>query len=596
MEFAFPQTADAALAAPFLQTALTVGLVALCIFLYQRYRKRYFLYWALAWTMYALRLGAILTFLSTGERIWLYWHQVATGWTALGILWAAVVFSQQLPLRRHYLVLVVFPPIWSYIAIYQLENFFLAAGPAVAFLSGATVWTGWVFLQHRRQVGSWAAAMLAATMMLWGLHHLDYPFFRARGTWNPWGYYLDIVFELAVGAGILLLVLEDLHGGLRTLSTLSSDLQRGGEPKDRPGVLEALLERPLTLPAVRGSALFTESPPPGRYVGGAGACADWTGTSPSGQAEAAITRSIDTGQPEIVHGLEGHGSEEASGHSYFASLPVLHGDTAVGALIMVGDARDPFAALDTKFLTALGQQVGAALENADLYRSLAARTTELEDLTTRMLHQYEGERRRLSRELHDETAQVLSAVKLQLGLVRERASEEQVPRIDRVLELVDTGIQSIRNVTDVLRPPLLDELGLVQTVRALTEDFGDQSGLQIRLRCPSHLPSLGEDAELAIFRAVQEGLANVGRHAGANSAVVTLAEDDGWIRVSVRDDGRGIPAGQEFEELERKGHMGLTGMRERILALGGTVSIFTPPEGGAVLDVRLPCDENEEAR
>ncbi|NNG15858.1 MAG: sensor histidine kinase, partial [Gemmatimonadales bacterium] len=257
--------------------------------------------------------------------------------------------------------------------------------------------------------------------------------------------------------------------------------------------------------------------------------------------------------------------------------------------------RDPFAALDAKFLTALGQHVGAALENADLYRSLAARTTELEDLTTRMLHQYEGERRRLSRELHDETAQVLSAVKLQLGLMRERASEEQVPRIDRVLELVDAGIQSIRNVTDVLRPPLLDELGLVQTVRALTEDFSDQSGLDVRLRCPSHLPSLGEDAELAIFRAVQEGLANVGRHADANSAVVTMAEDDGWIRVSVRDDGRGIPPGQQFEALERKGHMGLTGMRERILALGGTVSIVTPPEGGAVLDVLLPCDGNEEA-
>jgi signal transduction histidine kinase len=593
MDFTFPQAVTAELAAPLLQAALTVGLIALCIFLYQRYHKRYFLYWALAWTMYALRLAAIITFLSTGERIWLFWHQVTTGWTALGILWAAVVFSQQLPLRRHYLILVLFPPIWSYLAIYQLENFFLAAGPAVAFLSGATLWTGWVFLRHRRQVGSRAAALLAATMMLWGLHHLDYPFFRARGAWNPWGYYLDIVFELAVGAGILLLVLEDLHGGLRTLSTLSSDLQRGGEPKDQPSVLAALLERPLALPAVRGSALFAESPAPGGYVGGAGDCRDWTGTRPSGRAEAAIARSIETGQPEIVHGLVGHGS--GSGHSYFASLPVLHGDTAVGALVMVGDARDPFAALDTKFLTALGQHVGAALENADLYRSLAVRTTELQDLTTRMLHQYEGERRRLSRELHDETAQVLSAVKLQLGLVRERASDEQVPRIDRVLELVDAGIQSIRNVTDVLRPPLLDELGLVPTVRALTLDFSDQSGLDVRLRCPSHLPPLGEDAELAIFRAVQEGLANVGRHADAKSAVVTLAEDDGWVHASVRDDGRGIPPGHEFEALERKGHMGLTGMRERILALGGTVSIVTAPGGGAVLDVRLPCDGNEGA-
>ena len=588
MDFELPQSAVADFAAPFLQAAVTLGLAGLCVFLYQQYRKRYFLYWALAWAMYALRLTAIITFMASGDRIWLYWHQVVTGWTALGILWAALIFSRQLDFRRRYLLLVLFPPIWSYAAIYQLDNFYLAAVPAVVFLSAATLWTGWVFLQHHRQVGSGAAAVLAATMLLWSVHHLDYPFFRARGTWNPWGYYLDIVFELAVGAGILLLVLEDLRGGIRTLSTLSGDLQRGDEPTDQAGVLAALLERPLALPGVRGSALYARSPAPGRYVGGAGVCRTWVGTEPTPRAEAAINRSLETGQPESVHGLDGPGSEW--GYSYFASLPVLHGETVIGSMVIVGDARDPFAALDTDFLTALGQQVGAALENADLYRRLAVRTAELEALTTRMLDQYEAERRRLSRELHDETAQVLSAVKLQLGLLREKAVPDEVPRIDRVLELVDTGIRSIRSVTDVLRPPLLDELGLGPTLRAITEDFGRQSGLDIRLRCPARLSALGEEAELAIFRAVQEGLANVARHAQAKSAVVTLTEDPGGIYLSIRDDGRGIPPDHTLDSLERKGHMGLTGMRERIITLGGSVSISGEPGAGAVLEVRLPRD------
>src|SRR4029453_13957350 len=112
-----------------------------------------------------------------------------------------------------------------------------------------TLWTGWVFLQYRRMVPSSGATLLAVAFGLWGLHHLDYPFLRARGAWAPWGYYLDILFALAVGAGILLLVLDDLRRGLGALAALSADLQRRGRDRD---VLDALLARPFTLPAVRG--------------------------------------------------------------------------------------------------------------------------------------------------------------------------------------------------------------------------------------------------------------------------------------------------------------------------------------------------------
>ena len=98
----------------------------------------------------------------------------------------------------------------------------------MAFLSLATLWTGWVFWQHARRTASSGARFVAVTFWLWGLHHLDYPVLRARGAWNPWGYYLDIVFALLVGVGILILVVEDLERGLRALSTLSGDLQ-GGE-------------------------------------------------------------------------------------------------------------------------------------------------------------------------------------------------------------------------------------------------------------------------------------------------------------------------------------------------------------------------------
>lgn len=420
------------LAAAFLQAAITLGLALLFLHLHHRYRRAEFAWWAAAWTLYAVRLGVIIVFLLRPDRHWLYWHQVATGWTALALLWAALVFSLGLRWRRVYALAALFPPLWSYVAIYRLNDFLLAAGPAVAFLSGATLWTGWAFWRYHRAIPSGSARFLAVVLALWGFHHLDYPFLRAQGAWNPWGYYLDIVFILGMGAGMLLLVHEDLR------------------------------------------------------------------------------------------------------------------------------------------------------------RGLAQRTAELERLAARMVHQHEEERRRLSRELHDETAQVFSAVKLQLGLLREEAPPVLGPRVDRSLELVDEGLASLRSLTNDLRPSLLDDLGLLPALRALGTAFEQRTGLAVVLELPDTPPAVSQDAELALFRAVQEALANVARHAEARTVTVALRTGDQRLALVVRDDGRGLPAGWSFEAQEAAGHMGLAGMRERLTALGGEVRVTAGWHGGFTLDVRLP--------
>src|SRR3712207_8899702 len=95
-----------------------------------------------------------------------------------------------------------------------------------------------------------------------------------------------------------------------------------------------------------------------------------------------------------------------------------------------------------------------------------------------MVEQHEEERRRLSRELHDETAQVFSAVKMELGVLRQGVTPPQAGRLDQVLELIDTGIRSIRNVTNDLRPSLLDDLGLLPALRSLVAEFGERSGIR----------------------------------------------------------------------------------------------------------------------
>ncbi|MEJ2540146.1 MAG: histidine kinase [Gemmatimonadota bacterium] len=544
MDLSVPQLAATELAAAYFQFIVTVALALLAARLYQRYRKSYFRDWAVAWGIYAVRLGAIVVFLHTAIPVWLYWHQVLTGWTALALLWAALSFAREIRWRPVYWLLVLFPPIWSYAAIYQMDNFLLAAGPAVLFLSAATLATAWAFFRYHREASSAAARLLAFFLVFWALHHLDYPFLRARGIWNPWGYYLDVLFELAVGGGILLLVQEDLDEGLRALSALSAELQSGRPREELP---QALIDQVLALRAVRGGALFWSpsaegaSRPPGDWleagtiVAAGGACRSWQDENP-GPGLARLLEPVATvGEPRVRR----EASSAEIPHAYVAALPILQRQRVSGALVVVGEARDPFTALDDSFLLTLGQQIGAALRNAELNRSLADRTRQLERLQEQMVQRHEEERDRISRELHDETAQVLAAVNMRLGLLQE-----------------------------------------------LVRDLSGRGGLQVEARLPEQLPELSPAAELAMYRAVQEGLANVARHAEAEHAVLSVsASSGGVLTLTIQDDGRGFP--QRVLSGELRHSSGLMGMRERIAAVGGEVALGTSPAGGASIQVKL---------
>ncbi len=586
MDLSVPQAALSELAAAYFQAIVTIGLGVMCVGLHRRYTKPYFLAWAFAWGVYALRMGAIISFMHTGRSVWLFWHQVLTGWTALALLWAALVFWRRLEWQPRFALLVLFPLVWSYAAIYELDTFILAALPAVLFLSLATAGTAWAFHRYARETGSTAARWLAGAMALWALHHLDYPFLRARGVWNPWGYYLDIGFELVLGAGILFLVLEDLDEGLRTLSALSAELQPRERVEDLP---DALMDRAVTLRSVRGSALFLDAVAPGAgipAIAASGDCRHWVNSSPEPRVRAVLAQVVDTGEPQVASPRLG-GPAGPGEPRYLAALPVIQNGEVAGSLVVVGDARDPFTALDTRFLLALGQQVGAALENAALTRRLEARSRELERLQTRMVHRHEEERERISRELHDETAQILAAVNLRLGLLAEQGTPEMTDGLDEVRTLVGGTIRSIRGLTRNLRPVALDDLGLVPALRALARDLsGDAEAMAIHFDTPRRLEELDPETELALYRAVQEALANAVRHGNARSAWITLQVEGDELHLEVRDDGSGIPEGFQIEGNSR--HSGLAGIRERVTALGGRVDVRPAQDGGGELAVWVP--------
>jgi PAS domain S-box-containing protein len=219
--------------------------------------------------------------------------------------------------------------------------------------------------------------------------------------------------------------------------------------------------------------------------------------------------------------------------------------------------------------------------------ALQAQQAELRELSARILEAREDEKTLLARELHDELGQILTALKMDLAWLRERIPEgEAAGRAREMNEALDQTVASVRRIAADLRPLMLDDLGLADAAGWLVEDFGRRSGVACRLEKPdeTRFGGIERNVATAVYRALQESLTNIARHAGAKRAWILLAVEDGAVRLEVEDDGRGIPA----DALTNTRSLGLKGMRERVLYLGGTVEVTGAPRGGTRVHVRVP--------
>lgn len=205
-------------------------------------------------------------------------------------------------------------------------------------------------------------------------------------------------------------------------------------------------------------------------------------------------------------------------------------------------------------------------------RALEERRGQLEQLTRLLLTAQEDERRRIARELHDEAGQILTAVKIDLDLSGQRASSE----------LVGKAIAQVRDLSNLLRPTVLDDLGLLPAVRALVEDFAMRTRITTELDAPKELRDVTPEQQVAIYRIVQEALTNVARHAEASRVRVCLEGDRGGVRLEITDDGRGAKDGVAP-------NLGLLGMRERVSALGGTLETGSHDRGGFRIVACIPA-------
>jgi two-component system sensor histidine kinase DegS len=297
---------------------------------------------------------------------------------------------------------------------------------------------------------------------------------------------------------------------------------------------------------------------------------------------------MDTGSPVVVVDYQTYPSIipafAEAGLTSVVAVPIVSGDRVFGALSLVStDKAKRFSDSDVAILTSIGRQAGIAIENARLYdrmRFYARQITRAQ----------EDERKRVARELHDETVQMLVALSRRLeslATLPEPLPETAVERLEALQEMISTTLQGVRNFIQDLRPPTLDHLGLVATIEGLTNDLAGD-GIETGLTVTGEVRRLQPEEELVLFRIVQEALSNVRRHSKAAHALVQIRFHSNSVQVTVQDDGVGFDAPAQMDDLVSTGKLGLTGMHERARMLGGTLVVQSDPDEGTAIVVEVP--------
>lgn len=197
----------------------------------------------------------------------------------------------------------------------------------------------------------------------------------------------------------------------------------------------------------------------------------------------------------------------------------------------------------------------------------------------------ESERQSISRDLHDDLGQALTAIKIHLGFIRQIVTDTDVnSKINKVTSMVSEAIASLKRITARLRPEILDELGLEATIEWYTKEFAVLNGVEISLTIPSGLP-LPIEFSVTIFRIIQEALTNISRHARATRIYIGLSKTDDSINLRISDNGIGISK----DEIESKTSWGIISMKERAKSVGGTFDIYSESGEGTVVKVVLPA-------
>lgn len=223
-------------------------------------------------------------------------------------------------------------------------------------------------------------------------------------------------------------------------------------------------------------------------------------------------------------------------------------------------------------------------------KSHVVENPDISEHSRQLLKAQEEERRRISRELHDETGQALMVLRFHLEMLAgDSGSEEHKAKIHESLELLDRTIEGLRRTIAQLSPRILEELGLVAAIRRQVELLTRHTELTANLDVPEDLRWLDHDVAVAIYRSIQEALHNIAKHSRATTFSVRLRTTGGRVSLQIADDGVGFsPRGAHLRGF------GLTGMRERTAALGGSMKVRSDPTNGTRIQISFPSERKHQ--
>jgi signal transduction histidine kinase len=301
---------------------------------------------------------------------------------------------------------------------------------------------------------------------------------------------------------------------------------------------------------------------------------------PTGSLAGTVAAGGSTDHVADLKARVGHGLESITGEARSVMVaPLGFRGRARGVLIALDRTRDgtAFDAEDEYLLGSFAASAAIAIATA---QSVEA------DRLRHSMRASEDERARWARELHDETLQELGALKVMLDAARQSADLERVrSSIDSALGQIELSIRNLQALITELRPAALDQIGLVPALEALVKRVAATSGIQIdyQPRLAPEAPRLDPEIERTLYRVIQESLTNVMKHADAGSVRLELEEAEGWLNVSVVDDGRG------FDPTQISAGFGLFGMQDRVGLVGGRLSVDSTPGGGTTVRAEIPA-------
>ncbi len=266
-------------------------------------------------------------------------------------------------------------------------------------------------------------------------------------------------------------------------------------------------------------------------------------------------------------------------------VPLKTAGEVIGVLTIGFDKPYQWLPTELELLRAMADRSALAIERARITEALREREARIAELSGHLLRVQEEERKRISRELHDETGQALMVIRLYLGMLESSAGARARAKIRETLGVVDRTIEGIRRIIGRLSPLVLQELGLIAAIRKEAKDLAKTTGVKARVAVAEDVGRLAPESEAALYRVVQEALHNVAKHAQAKTATIQMSREDSVVRLYIEDDGQGMtkPAGFTGRSF------GLAGMRERISMLGGSVKVSSSKGEGTRIEVTVPA-------